>query len=93
MVFLILVPIVGAFGGVCMPIIRARMSQYVVDHEQGNNIIIIFILYFLFALVNYRFFHEFNTRNITNLEFNSDVSIHCLCWNNDDTLPRKSLFA
>jgi len=30
-----IVPLIGAFGGVCMPIIRARMSQLVVDHEQG----------------------------------------------------------
>lgn len=31
------VPVVGCFGGVCMPVIRAKMSNLVADDEQGKQ--------------------------------------------------------
>ena len=58
-IFYFSVPIIGGFGGVCLPIIRARMSKLVVEDEQGWRNLLVVITKSRFRILLSRSFSPF----------------------------------
>ncbi|XP_057308878.1 proton-coupled folate transporter-like [Hydractinia symbiolongicarpus] len=64
-----LVPIVGCFGGVCMPVIRARMSKLVQADQQGSLFAAVATLETLCTLFGAAIFNSLYPYSVKQLDF------------------------
>ena len=84
------VPLVGSFGAVCMPIIRAKMSKLIAPEDQGTLFAAVATLETLCTLLGAAVFNSLYPYSVTHLQFKgfsflvmaATMLIPCItmCW-------------